>query len=655
MDGRKRNKMFLFVLAGLAGLMLLSMVINTPNKSSDSGLSEMPEPVSLANLDEFLAEENIDKVAIDQRNNVLFIYILYESIQIDETEETKEPVESAQPVILVRIEKLAYTEGYEGDLTKNLIISSRENDFQLEIRSVETGILDVLMAFLPLIIIFGFLFWWIRRSQKNAAGAGGVGGAAFKIPTRAKRVMLPPSVKFADVAGMDEAVEDMQEIKDFLKFPEKFKMLGARTPRGVLLTGPPGTGKTLLARATAGEAEVPFFTISGSEFVELYVGVGASRVRDFFAEAKKNSPSVVFIDEIDAVGRQRGSGVGGSNDEREQTLNQILTEMDGFDTNTGILVIAATNRPDILDPALLRPGRFDRKIVIDRPDVLGREKILAVHAKGKPFEYDVDFSLVARQTAGFTGADLENLLNEAALLAVHRDKKQIGRKEVEDSFDKLIAGSERKTRVMTEATKRVIAYHETGHALVGYALKHANPVQKITIISRGMSLGHTQSLPAEDQFLHTRNQLLDHIAMSLGGNAAEELVFGEPTTGASNDIQKATEIARSMVENYGMSAKLGRVGYGSQGQMFLGRDFTQSKKYSEAVAALIDEEVRLISERAYQEARQIIEANRPAMDRMAEALLERETVSGQDIDEMFEGVLKDGWIRTEEGVRPKTD
>ncbi|MEX2145214.1 MAG: ATP-dependent zinc metalloprotease FtsH [Candidatus Spechtbacterales bacterium] len=644
MNGRKLNPVVLIVTGTLVFVVAVYMMISAPGAYPQDPDVTLPEPITLDNLDEALATENVDRVIINPKSNRILIYIL-DPVEPSEEDETPAPN--------LRIETVIYGEGYEGNVTENLISIARANDFHVEVASGESGFFEIFLSFLPLILIGGFIFFLVRRAQQNNAN-GGVGGAIPFGKSKAKRAPMLSPIKFTDVAGMDEAIEDMREIKEFLAFPEKYKQLGAKIPKGVILVGPPGTGKTLLARATAGEAGVPFFSVSGSEFVEMFVGVGASRVRDTFDEARKNAPSVLFIDEIDAIGRHRGSGMGGSHDEREQTLNQILTEMDGFESRTNVIVIAATNRPDILDPALTRPGRFDRKIVVDAPDVLGREKILGVHAKGKPFDKDVDLASIARQTAGFTGADLENVLNEAAILAAKRDKKMIGHKEIEDSFDRVIAGAERRTRVMSENTKRVIAYHETGHALVGYALKHANHIQKITIISRGMSLGHTQSFPEEDQFLHTRTQLLDQIAMSLGGNAAEELVFGEPTTGASNDIQKATEIARNMIEKYGMSENIGRVGYGSD-QMFLGRDMTQSKKYSEAVAAKIDKEVSRTNNQEYLIARQILEANRPAMERMVAALLERETVSGSEIDLMFEDVLKDGWIRTKDGVKPETD
>jgi cell division protease FtsH len=450
-----------------------------------------------------------------------------------------------------------------------------------------------------------------------------------------------PKTTFADVAGADEAVEELHEIKDFLQNPVKFQAVGAKIPKGVLLFGPPGTGKTLLARAVAGEAGVPFFSISGSDFVEMFVGVGASRVRDLFEQAKQNAPAIIFVDEIDAVGRHRGAGMGGGHDEREQTLNQMLVEMDGFDVKGGVIMIAATNRPDILDPALLRPGRFDRQIAVDRPDLLGRKAILSVHAKGKPLAPDVDLETVARRTPGFTGADLANVLNEAALLTARHNGSLINDETLEEAIDRVIAGPERKTRAMSEKEKKVTAYHEGGHALVAHALPNLDPVHKVTILPRGRSLGHTLVLPTEDKYTQTRSEMIDTLAYALGGRAAEELVFHEPTTGAGNDIEKATSMARAMVTQYGMSAKLGAVKYGStDAEPFLGRDMGSRPDYSEAVAADIDAEIRALIEAAHDEAWEILVEYRPVLDQLVLELMEKETLSKEDMARICAPVTK---------------
>ncbi len=441
-----------------------------------------------------------------------------------------------------------------------------------------------------------------------------------------------PKVTFADVAGADEAVAELEEIKDFLQSPAKFQAMGAKVPKGVLLFGPPGTGKTLLARAVAGEAGVPFFSISGSDFVEMFVGVGASRVRDLFEQAKASAPAIIFMDEIDAVGRHRGAGLGGGHDEREQTLNQLLVEMDGFDVKGGIILIAATNRPDILDPALLRPGRFDRQIVVDRPDVRGRRAILQVHAKGKPLVPEVSLETLAKRTPGFTGADLANLLNEAALLAARHDLTQIGMVQLENAIDRVIAGPERKSLIMSDKDKLVTAYHESGHVIVGHVLTHADPIHKVSIVARSRSLGLTFTLPTEDKYNHSRSELLDAMTMCLGGRSAEELIFEEPTTGAENDIEKATAIARAMVTEYGMSELLGPQTLGQKsGEVFLGRDFGHQANYSEQVAASIDGEVRRMIDESHEQARSILTLHRETLDALAAALVEKETLDGEDL------------------------
>jgi cell division protease FtsH len=443
-------------------------------------------------------------------------------------------------------------------------------------------------------------------------------------------------VTFADVAGVDEAKTELQEVVEFLKYPEKFNSLGARIPRGVLLVGPPGTGKTLMARAVAGEAGVPFFSISGSEFVEMFVGVGASRVRDLFDQAKRNSPCIVFVDEIDAVGRQRGAGLGGSHDEREQTLNQILVEMDGFDTNTNVIVVAATNRPDVLDPALLRPGRFDRQVILDRPDMRGRLAILKVHTKGKPLDKTISVEEVARQSPGFSGADLANLVNEAAILAARRNKKTVGQNEFSEALERIVAGPERKSRVISDEEKRIIAYHEGGHAVVQRILPKCDPVAKVTVISRGMALGYTMALPTEDRYLQSKTEFEDKIAGLLGGNVAERLVFGDTTTGASNDIEKATNLARKMVTEFGMSDRLGPLSFGKHDELvFLGREIGEQRNYSDNVAMVIDEEVRAIIDHAYERATEVLKSHRARLDRLAEKLIAEETVDTEGFETLF--------------------
>ncbi len=484
---------------------------------------------------------------------------------------------------------------------------------------------------LPLLIIGGFIFFMMRQAQGTNNQAMSFGKSRARMFLGNKTV-----VTFADVAGVDEAKTELQEVVEFLKYPEKFNSLGARIPRGVLLVGPPGTGKTLMARAVAGEAGVPFFSISGSEFVEMFVGVGASRVRDLFDQAKRNSPCIVFVDEIDAVGRQRGAGLGGSHDEREQTLNQILVEMDGFDTNTNVIVVAATNRPDVLDPALLRPGRFDRQVILDRPDMRGRTAILKVHIKGKPLDKAIVVEEIARQSPGFSGADLANLVNEAAILAARRNKKTIGMNEFSEALERIVAGPERKSRLISVEEKQIIAYHEGGHAVVQRILPKCDPVAKVTVISRGMALGYTMALPTEDRYLQSKTEFEDKIAGLLGGNVAERIVFGDTTTGASNDIEKATDLARRMVTEFGMSDKLGPLAFGKRDEMvFLGRDIGEQRNFSEDVAKLIDEEVRAIIDRAYDRATEVLTTHRDRLDRLAEKLIAEETVDTEGFESLF--------------------
>src|SRR5262244_494896 len=497
-------------------------------------------------------------------------------------------------------------------------------------------VIGVIFSFLPYILIILIFFFLINQMQGGGSRVLNFGKSKAKLISKDT-----PKTTFADVAGADEAVEELHEIKDFLQNPAKYQALGAKIPKGVLLFGPPGTGKTLLARAVAGEAGVPFYSISGSDFVEMFVGVGASRVRDLFEQAKANAPAIVFVDEIDAVGRHRGAGLGGGHDEREQTLNQLLVEMDGFDTKGGVILIAATNRPDILDPALLRPGRFDRQIAVDAPDMVGRKAILRVHAKGKPFAPDVDLDSVARRTPGFSGADLANVINESALLTARNDKRAITNEFLEESIDRVIAGPERRTRVMSDREKKITAYHEAGHALVAWAMPQLAPVHKVTILSRGRSLGHTLVLPTEDKYTQTRGEMIDTLAYALGGRAAEELVFHEPTTGAGNDIEKASSIARAMVTQYGMSSKLGAVKYGqTDGEPFLGRTMGHQRDYSDTVAAEIDSEVRGLIEVAHDEAWEILVEYRDVLDNLVLELMEKETITQADMARICARVIK---------------
>ena len=493
------------------------------------------------------------------------------------------------------------------------------------------SVLGLIIGFLPYVLIILFFLFLMNQMQGGGSRVMNFGKSKAKLITKDT-----PKTTFADVAGADEAIEELQEIKEFLQSPGKFQAIGAKIPKGVLLYGPPGTGKTLLARAVAGEAGVPFYSISGSDFVEMFVGVGASRVRDLFEQAKANAPAIVFVDEIDAVGRHRGAGFGGGHDEREQTLNQLLVELDGFDVKGGVIVSAATNRPDILDPALLRPGRFDRQIVVAQPDLAGRKGILRVHARGKPFAPDVDLDVIARRTAGFTGADLANVINEGALLTARANGTQISMSSLEESIDRVMAGPERKSVLLSEKERKLIAYHEGGHALVGHALPNADPVHKITIIPRGRALGYTASAPQEDKFLVTRSEMMDQLAMLLGGRTAEELVFHEPTTGAANDIEKASSIARGMVTEYGMSERLGARKFGTgDGEPFLGREMSHTRDYSEEIASTIDEEVRRLIESAHDEAWEILVQYREVLDDLVLHLMDKETLSRAEVLRIF--------------------
>jgi cell division protease FtsH len=510
-------------------------------------------------------------------------------------------------------------------------LSPEKIKIEIKPPSAWLGVVTALGYILPFIILGG-AFWFIFRQ------AQGSNNAAMSFGKSRARMFTgdQPTVTFDDVAGVDEAKEELHEVVEFLREPEKFITLGARIPKGVLLVGPPGTGKTLLAKAVSGEAGVPFFSISGSEFVEMFVGVGASRVRDLFDQAKRHSPCIVFVDEIDAVGRQRGAGLGGSHDEREQTLNQMLVEMDGFDTDTNVIIVAATNRPDILDPALLRPGRFDRRVVLDRPDMRGREAILRVHVKGKPLAPDTDLSVLARSTPGFVGADLENLVNEGAILAARQNKKQIEQTDLEEAIERVIAGPERRSRLISEEEKRIVAYHEAGHAIVATVLPNTDPVHKVTIVARGMAGGYTMALPQEDRTLISRSKILDDLAFTLGGRAAEEIVFNEITSGAANDLERVTRSARSMVTRLGMSDDLGPMVYGQKEELiFLGREISEQRDYSEAVAEMIDQEVRRLINEAYARAKSVLIQYRQKLDEVAAKLLELETITRDEFEEIF--------------------
>jgi cell division protease FtsH len=533
----------------------------------------------------------------------------------------------------------SYPEGFEGDL----ILQIQASGIPFNADPQPPSFWEVLVSFLPWLFLLGFMVFIFMQMQGGGNRVMQFGKSRAKLVGKEQ-----PKVTFDDVAGLTEAKEELEEIKDFLQNPDRYRQMGAKIPRGVLLFGPPGTGKTLLAKAVAGEAGVPFMSISGSDFVEMFVGVGASRVRDLFEQAKASAPAIVFIDEIDAVGRHRGAGLGGGHDEREQTLNQLLVELDGFEGNLGVIVMAATNRPDILDPALLRPGRFDRQVVVDHPDIRGRTAILEVHARGKPLAKDVDLEALAQQTPGFTGADLANLINEAALLAARGRRKEISMAELTEAIDRVIAGPERKSKVMSEEEKKVTAYHEAGHALVGYALPHSDPIHKVTIIPRGRAGGYTRSLPTEDRSYHRRSEMVDRLAMGLGGRTAEEIIFNDPSTGAGNDIEVATQLARQMVMVYGMSDKLGPMAYGRPGgEVFLGRDYNRQQDYSDEVAAWIDQEVRRLLEAAHEEARLIITTHMEALERLVAVLLEKETVDRDEVADIFYDVPK--WEHTEEG------
>jgi cell division protease FtsH len=571
---------------------------------------------------------------------------------------TKVDVNSDTLTYKLKGEDTSYTAKMEsGDTVRGILVDAgikpgdaNYPDVNIKGDSAWKTVFSVLLTFLPIIIIVGILFFFLRQAQGSNNQALNFGKSRARMFSGNR-----PSVTFLDVAGVEEAKDELKEVVEFLKYPEKFAALGARIPKGVLLVGPPGTGKTLLAKAVAGEAGVPFFSISGSEFVEMFVGVGASRVRDLFDQAKRNSPCIVFVDEIDAVGRHRGAGLGGSHDEREQTLNQILVEMDGFDTNTNVIVIAATNRPDILDPALLRPGRFDRQVVLDQPDIKGRKAILEVHAKGKPLDAVVNLEVVAKQTPGFSGADLANLINEAAILAARRGKKKITMPELDEAVDRVIAGPERRSRVISKKEREIIAYHEAGHALVGFMLPNADPPYKISIVARGMAGGFTRFLPEEDRHLHSRTQLMDRLAAMLGGLVAEEMVFGEATTGPQDDISRATQIARQMVTQWGMSERLGPRTFGRKEELvFLGREISEQRNYSDKVAEEIDEEVRQIIDRAYHTAKKMLTEHREKLNAIVTSVLEHETIEGEALSALLSGTGAPGNTLPEEQT-PQTE
>jgi len=599
---RGRNTLVLVILVAIVAILVMQFRAGAPQ----------PERLYLNEVAAQVASGNVSRIVVDENN--LEVILRDGTSAFSRKEPTKTTVEQ-----LVDL-----------GLTPDLLASDR---LQIEIKQPSdwNTVVSLITYLLPGLLVVGLIFFMLRQAQGTNNQAISFGKSRARMFTGDQ-----PTVTFADVAGIEEAKEELQEVVEFLKEPEKFITLGARIPKGVLLIGSPGTGKTLLAKAVSGEAGVPFFSISGSEFVEMFVGVGASRVRDLFDQAKKHSPCIVFVDEIDAVGRHRGAGLGGSHDEREQTLNQMLVEMDGFDTDTNVIIMAATNRPDILDPALLRPGRFDRRVVLDRPDVRGREAILKVHVKGKPLEPEVNLATIAKATPGFVGADLENLVNEAAILAARRNKRVIGQPEFEESIERVIAGPERKSRIITPEEKRIVAYHEAGHAVVAHAIAEADPVHKVTIVARGMMGGFTMALPEEDRTLVSRNKLKADMAFMLGGRAAEELVFDDITSGASNDLEKVTKVARSMVTRLGMSDELGPMVYGQKEELiFLGREISEQRDYSESIAERIDAEVRVLVQQAHDRARSLLTQYRAQLDAVAQRLIELETIDRAEFERVF--------------------
>ena len=604
MDNKEKNKnrpLLLYVALGL----LIFFGVQQYNENTNA-----PESVSFTEFKLLITENKVTEAVIKEQSNTVHFEVAGKTT----------------------IFKTEYPEGFEGEVFQLLI----NEKIELSTDTEPAGLQDYFIAFLPWLFLAGFMFYMFSQVRTNGNQIMQFGKSKAK-----EMDEEAPKVTFKDVAGAEEAKEELEEIKEFLKSPEKFNNLGAKIPKGVLLVGPPGTGKTLLARAVAGESNVPFFSISGSDFVEMFVGVGASRVRDLFKKAKDSSPAIIFIDEIDAVGRMRGAGLGGGHDEREQTLNQLLVEMDGFESNQGVILMAATNRPDVLDPALLRPGRFDRQVIVDRPDLVGRTEILKVHSKDKPLAKNIDLKTIAKQTPGFTGADLANLLNESALLAARKDKKTISSLDIENSIDRVLAGPEKKSRLMSNEEKLIIAYHETGHALVGWALPNADPIHKVTIIPRGRALGYTQALPENEKYLSSKAELKDRLAMLMGGRVAEELIFKDPTTGASNDIEKATDIARRMVMEFGMSDKLGPMLFGKgSNEVFLGRDYGRQQDYSDEVASSIDGEVKLLLNDAHDIAGKILKKFKKQMDAMVEVLMEKETIDRDEVSRIFNSIKK---------------
>ncbi|MCK1798310.1 ATP-dependent zinc metalloprotease FtsH [Streptomyces sp. XM4193] len=608
-----RGPVMWIVLAVLAVVVLMQVVSS----------SEGAKTVDTGQVVQAINENKVKSAKLTTGDEQIIEVQLKDGTKVEDSEQIKASYIDQQGVELAQTLQTKYQDKQLAD--GYTVSPKKQNPF--------VGMLLSLLPFLLIIIVFLFL---MNQMQGGGSRVMNFGKSKAKLITKDT-----PKTTFADVAGSDEAVEELHEIKEFLQEPAKFQAVGAKIPKGVLLYGPPGTGKTLLARAVAGEAGVPFYSISGSDFVEMFVGVGASRVRDLFEQAKANAPAIVFVDEIDAVGRHRGAGMGGGHDEREQTLNQLLVEMDGFDVKGGVILIAATNRPDILDPALLRPGRFDRQIAVDRPDMQGRLEILKVHQKGKPVTQDVDLGAVARRTPGFTGADLNNVLNEAALLAARGNAKLIDNKFLDEAIDRVVAGPQKRTRIMSEKEKKITAYHEGGHALVAAASPNSDPVHKITILSRGRALGYTMVLPEEDKYSTTRNEMLDRLAYMLGGRAAEELVFHDPTTGAADDIDKATSTARAMVTQYGMTERLGAIKFGTdQSEPFLGKEMSHQRDYSEEVAGLVDEEVKKLIETAHNEAWEILVENRDVLDNLVLELLERETLNKEELEVVFRSVVK---------------
>ena len=609
-ENRWLRNSFVWIIIMAAILLLFFLFVSRPPSNDVISISQVARDVSDGKVRKIEAREDSSQIKV-----------CYDEPCKDYKTSLKEPQDSIFAVL------------ERAGVPKDKILSPTL-EIRVEPAQSWGSLLSIMGFLLPTLILVGAFLFMMRQAQGTNSQAMSFGKSRARLFTGNK-----PTITFADVAGVEEAKQELAEVVEFLKYPDKFNSLGARIPRGVLLVGPPGTGKTMLSRAVAGEAGVPFFSISGSEFVEMFVGVGASRVRDLFDQAKRNSPCIIFIDEIDAVGRQRGAGLGGSHDEREQTLNQILVEMDGFDSQTNIIVIAATNRPDVLDPALLRPGRFDRQVVLDRPDIKGRMAILQVHTRGKPLDKGVQLETLAKQTPGFSGADLENLVNEGAILAARRNRKTITMSELEEAIDRVIAGPERRSRLISEREKAITAYHEVGHALVARMLPNVDPVHKISIIARGMMGGYTRVLPGEDRYMWSKSQFKDNLAFALGGRAAEEIIFREITTGASNDIERVTEMARMMVTRYGMSQKLGLVALGRKEELiFLGREISEQRNYSDEIAYEIDKEVRALVDEAYDKAKEILTTYRDKLIEISELLIEKETLDAADFEALFEGM-----------------